>query len=184
MLRKRALLTVGLILASACAVGPPPSDEPLVHGTTVPRSYTVAVTGDENFTFSGLVPVRILTTPRLEIPESIRLLSVGLLAPVELDDGRLLRTAFDLLGYREPGRYEFGPGSEKLPGFDPPEALESNVFVDLFDPPALPVSYKVLRAICGVEVGEDAFSGSLDCPRVAREDGDGEIALRVVWTAA
>lgn len=177
--RRLPLLLALAGLLAACGREPP-----LVIGTTVSTTMTVTVTGDESFTFSGEVPLRIViggVNPG--VPESLRLLNLGLLAPVTLEDGRLIRPAFDLLGYGGDGSYQIGPGATQPSGsVQPPEGIHSDAFIEITRLPMPTVTFNVLRATCSLEVSNDARAGLLECPKIADEPtGRRVISLRMQW---
>jgi hypothetical protein len=185
MLRSRvavASVVTAMTLVS-CGTAPTPraSDSPLVMGTNAASTLEIVVEGAESFRFSGAVDLRIVIgglDPN--IPENLGFLSVGLLAPVTLEDGRFVRTAFDLLGYQGAGDYEFGPGAKARPGFQPPAGIESNTFVELTELPNPVVTFNQLGAKCTLTLTADARSGSLTCPDVAAETGE-RISMRTEW---
>lgn len=179
--RLRIVAAAALALAAACSSEPKPLD---VSPRTVEGTLRVVVTGDERFRYEERVPLRIYVAADPRIPKEVRFLSVGIVLPRALADGRGFRVAFDLLGYTKDGEYSFGgeasPG--EIEGVPLPEGIASNAFVDLYTPAGarVPIHFYRLGAPCALTVRDGAGSGRLRCPKMADDKGR-TVSLLMEW---
>lgn len=197
------LISLGL-LAAACGGGSSGSDrEPVQEGVdsrVFMGDFVLTVTGAVETEWSGQTPINVLTHRSEDLDRELWQLTVGILPQhaLETDDGLRLRTAFDLIGFDGDGSYTIEP--ERRGGLtdeelrrvrEEPELLDrirqstvtrSNSFMLVGPEDASLTQYGTLLEACTLDVREEGLEGSIECPRLASNDG-GEIGYEWSWEA-
>lgn len=187
---RRGPIVVLVVMAFAVACGESPPPEPsgvpasvLEDVSSDPGRLQVEVNGATAINFDRTLPIQIYIGGQHEsVPENLKLLSVGLLQHVQLDDGRLMRLAFDYLGYTSDGMFTIEETQMGDSG-SPASTITSNVFVEI-----LPENrdytqgfrYDVLLRNCDLETMRRGREGTLSCPEI-RHGTEGVISLVMRW---
>ncbi|MBI2169252.1 MAG: hypothetical protein HYU28_07095 [Actinobacteria bacterium] len=153
------------------------------------RKLVVEVSGDSEFSFSGMVELQIVVIDE----EDLQFMNLGLLDLVTIGDGpAMFRAAFDLGGFDGAGKYQIPVRESRIP--EEGEVVESlsqafAVYAPLGDPrtnaeaEAALKMYDELRTPCTVEINDnEALQGNLTCPSLV-DDAGLSIRLTMSWGA-
>lgn len=149
-------------------------------------SVTVEVTGAERIRGSGTHRLRAIEMYRGELPEETWFANLGIELPVKLTERRMYRVGFDIAPstYRGADTYELTEEPPEVGGFQ--GTLSDKVFLEVTilegEAPGI-VRYDRMVDPCTAVVSDHMTRGSLECPELADEEGNG-VSLTFSWEPA
>jgi hypothetical protein len=190
--RKLVGLSAAVLLAVGCTVGPEPPREAetpdpdsLYEVVPLVATAQIRLVGSDELTYDGPSPLLVTRSRSEDVPRAGWFLAVGVQPPIELGEGRQLLFSLAM----RPGKWE-GDGEytldtepsdvegEDIPSpFGDPVVVELRTLTDTLERTV----YDQMPGACRAVIGRDGLEGTLECPRLATEDGR-EIAAEIEWT--